>query len=594
MLPQRKNIGLFGKIFGVIITLVIFANVALVYYLSHREEGRVQTDGVRANLMLARMAAKEVAAGLTAQDMPYEMLKSLADSGNIRGWFIVRPDGRVHASSKNECWGQDIRGIFPGPSLPFPVRGEKAVYMPDRSLYLLVVPLDADQSLGSYSFWLAVGTGDAAGVGRRILAANAAIVLLLIMVLGGALWVLLRRIVTAPLRQMVAATQRVAAGDLACSLAIHSQDELGQLAAAFNSMTQDLKSSHEQLEQRVEQAEITRNESEHMVVELQTLNKGLKTARQTAEAASVAKSRFLANMSHEIRTPLNAIIGFTDLLRKGGDEDNAAEREDYLDIIHTSGKHLLTLLNDILDLSKIEADRLEIEQVRCSPHAIISEIISVLRVKALQKGLSLDYHWSSGVPETICTDPSRFRQLLMNLMSNAIKFTKTGGVQVLAELVQNKSHPHLTIQVIDTGAGIPTEKFQAIFDPFVQADTSVTRQHGGTGLGLTISRRIAQALGGDIAVSSELGKGSVFTVTIATGSLDHVKILERPWSSACGLPKGSRRRCPRWPAPASCWSKTATPTANSSDWCCAGSGCKSPRPRTDKSAPNWPCTIPST
>ena len=157
-------------------------------------------------------------------------------------------------------------------------------------------------------------------------------------------------------------------------------------------------------------------------------------AKEVAEAANVAKSRFLANMSHEIRTPLNAIIGFTDLLRKGGDQCDEADREDYLHTIHTSGKHLLTLINDILDLSKIEADRLEVELVRCSPHAIISEIISVLRVKALEKGLALDYHWRSGVPETISTDPARFRQLLMNLIGNAIKFTKTGGVQVAGRI----------------------------------------------------------------------------------------------------------------------------------------------------------------
>src|SRR5208282_2395007 len=160
------------------------------------------------------------------------------------------------------------------------------------------------------------------------------------------------------------------AGNLECVLAIDSQDELGQLAIAFNRMTQDLKSSHKQLERRVEQAEINRNESERMVAELQILNQGLKAARQAAEAANIAKSRFLANMSHEIRTPLNAVIGFTDLLRKNGDECDEAEREDYLETIQTSGKHLLSLINDILDLSKIEAECLEVEAVRCSPHAI--------------------------------------------------------------------------------------------------------------------------------------------------------------------------------------------------------------------------------
>jgi signal transduction histidine kinase/HPt (histidine-containing phosphotransfer) domain-containing protein/ActR/RegA family two-component response regulator len=320
----------------------------------------------------------------------------------------------------------------------------------------------------------------------------------------------------------------VAAGDLACALAIGSQDELGQLAAAFNRMTQDLKSSHEQLEQRVEQAEITSHELERMVAELQELNEGLKAARLAAEAANVAKSRFLANMSHEIRTPLNAVLGFTDLLRKSGSQCREDERADYLETIHTSGKHLLGLINDILDLSKIEAGRLEVEQVRCSPYAIVSEIVSVLRVKALEKNLTLDYHWRSVVPETIRTDPARFRQLLMNLVSNAIKFTETGKVEIFAELRQDNPVPELVVEVIDTGVGIPADKFEAIFDPFVQADNSVTRQFGGTGLGLTISRRIAQALGGGIRVWSEAGKGSRFTVTIATGPLDGVQILTAP------------------------------------------------------------------
>ena len=233
-------------------------------------------------------------------------------------------------------------------------------------------------------------------------------------------------------------------------------------------------------------------------------------------------------MSHEIRTPLNAVIGFTDLLRMSGKECDEAEREDYLQTIHTSGKHLLALINDILDLSKIEADRLEVELVSCSPHEIISEIVSVLRVKALEKDLTLDYYWDGNVPETICTDPARFRQLLMNLVSNAIKFTQVGKVQIAARLVRDELNPQLAVEVIDTGVGIPADKFEDIFDPFVQADTSVTRQFGGTGLGLTISRRIAHALGGGISVSSEVGKGSTFTVTIATGPLDEVRILDAP------------------------------------------------------------------
>jgi CheY-like chemotaxis protein/HPt (histidine-containing phosphotransfer) domain-containing protein len=156
----------------------------------------------------------------------------------------------------------------------------------------------------------------------------------------------------------------------------------------------------------------------------------------------------------------------------------------------------------------------------------------VLRVRALEKGITLDCRWLSGVPETILTDPARFRQLLMNLVSNAIKFTKKGGVKILARLVSDPANPRLVIQVTDTGIGIPAEKFEAIFDPFVQADSSVTRQFGGTGLGLTICRRITQALGGDIEITSEVGKGSTFTVSIATGPMDGVAILDAPASDA--------------------------------------------------------------
>ena len=318
----------------------------------------------------------------------------------------------------------------------------------------------------------------------------------------------LQRFISGPVLHLVDTVRNITlSGDYSVRAGKNSGDEFGELVDRFNEMLAAIEARDQELDRHQQNLE--------QLVEERTLELQQKT--KEAMAASVTKSVFLANMSHEIRTPMNAIIGFSHMLREGN-YDSDEERVEFLNTISSSGQHLLELINDILDLSKIEAGCMTIESLPVSPHQLIADVISISRVTALTKGLGLDYQWIGPVPKRVTTDPAKFRQLLINLIGNAIKFTEVGGVHVIARLAVNQRS--LQIQVIDSGIGIAADKLETIFAPFSQADASMTRRFGGTGLGLSISRKLAEVLGGSLTVESEPGIGSTFTVVIATGGAE--------------------------------------------------------------------------
>jgi CheY-like chemotaxis protein/HPt (histidine-containing phosphotransfer) domain-containing protein len=222
----------------------------------------------------------------------------------------------------------------------------------------------------------------------------------------------------------------------------------------------------------------------------------------------VAKSQFLTHMSHEIRTPLTALLGFADLLLQP--KLTESERLNYAMIIRRNGEHLLQVINDILDLSRVEAGRLSVERISCVPAWILSEVASLMRVRAKESGLEFEARIATPIPRFLHSDPTRLRQILLNLVGNAVKFTRRGVVRLLARVDGER----LVVEVVDTGIGIAPEQLQVLFQPFTQADLSLTRRFGGSGLGLAISKTLAEALGGTISVESEIGRGSTFRLSL--------------------------------------------------------------------------------
>jgi PAS domain S-box-containing protein len=246
----------------------------------------------------------------------------------------------------------------------------------------------------------------------------------------------------------------------------------------------------------------------------------LKQAKTTAELANRAKSEFLANMSHEIRTPMTAIVGFADMMLQP--KADGPDTRECVQVIRRNARHLLDLINDVLDLSKIEAGQMTVERIPVDVPQMMADLIALMRPRAEEKSLKLEIEFEGAIPRQIRTDALRLRQILVNLIGNAIKFTETGSIRLK---IRTDGIDVLRVDVIDSGIGITTEQVERLFRPFTQADESTTRRFGGSGLGLTICRRLARLLGGDIGVKSTPGVGSTFTVWVDGGSNREVEML---------------------------------------------------------------------
>ncbi len=321
------------------------------------------------------------------------------------------------------------------------------------------------------------------------------------------------RWITEPILRLGKASVAIANGDLNQKVEVKQIFELQVLSQAFNEMAQQLQTSFAKLGASNQQLDRVNRELEQsnqdLEIRVEQRTAELQKAKERSEAANRAKSEFLANMSHELRTPLNAIIGFSQLMHR--EKSLTFQQRENIGIINRSSEHLLSLINDVLDLAKIESGKIALYSIDFDLYALLDSIEEMLKLKAESKGLIFNIQCSSELPQYINTDDKKLRQSLINLLSNAIKFTAQGSIYVRVGVVDHPAHIYFEIE--DTGSGIKPEEIDSLFDAFVQTETGKKSQQG-TGLGLRITKQFVELMGGSIVVSSQPGKGSIFKFDI--------------------------------------------------------------------------------
>ncbi len=505
---------LFWKIYLSYLGLFLLAIGSLTAAISYMNANRSMAQLRDEHRLLAMLATSQVEAGYHEKIWPFEMLRAITQEPSVTSWSVVNGMGRVILADRPQNSGGGPQRQADPRQLAV-LSGPQLLPGADAQSEMWIVPMRMHSGSKPWTFRLTYDCQSVREQIRQLVLTNS-IIALAVSVLLAPISLFVTRHVLRPLVSLTHAVRTMERGALPDCLPAAGPGEIGRLIAAFSAMANVIHNHKTELESQVEQRT---NE--------------LRLATITAEAATRAKSEFLANMSHEIRTPMTAILGYADLML---DENIGRAMREHVTVIKRNGEHLLGLIGDVLDLSKIEAGKLQIEPTRCSLAQLVAEVDSLMRAQAAAKHLTLKTELAGPLPETALTDPLRLRQVLVNLVGNAIKFTDQGEVRFTVRLNAGCGRSSLRFDVTDTGIGMNEEQIRKLFKPFSQVDNSSTRKFGGTGLGLCISRHLVEALGGAIEVHSEPGKGSTFSVMIDPGPLDGVPMIADAQTVATALP----------------------------------------------------------